>query len=80
MEVESWFDEVSITGPTNLWNVQGGHVHHAIIERVHQPGLTHDRLPGGDDDDCTGGNTHRRCRYQGELGHWACAAMQCPVG
>jgi anthranilate phosphoribosyltransferase len=41
-------DEVSITGPTNLWNVQDGHVHHAIIERVHQPGLTHDQLPGGD--------------------------------
>ncbi len=41
-------DEVSITGPTNLWNVQGGHIHHAIIERVHQPGLTHELLPGGD--------------------------------
>ncbi len=41
-------DEVSITGPTNLWNIQAGRLHHAIIERVHQPGLTHDRLPGGD--------------------------------
>jgi hypothetical protein len=32
------------------------------------------------DDECTQGNTYRTCRYQGELGHWACAAMQCPVG
>ena len=33
-----------------------------------------------DDDDCTKANSYRRCRYQGELGHWACVAMQCPVG
>ncbi|HEV7559326.1 MAG TPA: hypothetical protein VGO00_27815 [Kofleriaceae bacterium] len=33
-----------------------------------------------DDDDCKQDNTYRRCRYQGELGHWACAVMQCPVG
>jgi anthranilate phosphoribosyltransferase len=41
-------DEVSITGATKVWNVEGGHVHHAIIERVHQPGLAYDQLPGGD--------------------------------
>ena len=41
-------DEVSITGATHVWDVQGGHVHHVIIERIHQHGLDHAHLPGGD--------------------------------
>ena len=41
-------DEVSITGPTNVWDVRDGKVHHAIMERLHQPGLSHENLPGGD--------------------------------
>jgi anthranilate phosphoribosyltransferase len=41
-------DEVSITGPTHVWDIQGGHVHHAIIERIHQHGLDHAHLPCGD--------------------------------
>jgi anthranilate phosphoribosyltransferase len=41
-------DEVSITGPTHVWEVQDGRVHHAIIERIHQHGLEHAHLPGGD--------------------------------
>ena len=41
-------DEVSITGATHVWDVQGSHVHHVIIERIHQHGLDHAHLPGGD--------------------------------
>ncbi len=41
-------DEVSITGPTHVWEVHGGRVHHAIVERIHQKGLEHTQLPGGD--------------------------------
>ena len=41
-------DEVSITGPTHVWDVQGGHIHHSIIERIHQHGLDHAHLPCGD--------------------------------
>jgi anthranilate phosphoribosyltransferase len=41
-------DEVSITGPTHIWDVRAGKVHHAIIERIHQPGLRHEQMPGGD--------------------------------
>jgi anthranilate phosphoribosyltransferase len=41
-------DEVSITGPTHVWDVQGGHIHHAIIDRIHQHGLDHAHLPCGD--------------------------------
>jgi len=41
-------DEVSITGPTHVWTVHGGHVHHAIIERIHQHGVDHAHLPCGD--------------------------------
>jgi anthranilate phosphoribosyltransferase len=41
-------DEVSITGPTHVWDVQNGHVHHSIIERIHQHGLDHAHLPCGD--------------------------------
>jgi anthranilate phosphoribosyltransferase len=41
-------DEVSTTGPTHVWDVHNGKVHHAIIERIHQPGLRHEQMPGGD--------------------------------
>jgi anthranilate phosphoribosyltransferase len=41
-------DEVSITGPTHVWDVQHGHIHHRIIERIHQHGLDHAHLPCGD--------------------------------
>lgn len=41
-------DEVSITGPTHVWDVQGGHCHHSIVERIHQHGLDHAHLPAGD--------------------------------
>ena len=41
-------DEVSITGPTHVWDVQGGHCHHSIVERIHQHGLDHANLPAGD--------------------------------
>src|ERR1043165_2659573 len=41
-------DEVSITGPTHVWDVQGGHCHHSIVERIHQHGLDHAHLPCGD--------------------------------
>ena len=41
-------DEVSITGPTHLWEVVGGHAHHRIIDRLHHADLDHAHLPGGD--------------------------------
>ena len=41
-------DEVSITGPTHLWEVAGGHTHHRIVEHFHHHGLDHSALPGGD--------------------------------
>jgi anthranilate phosphoribosyltransferase len=41
-------DEVSITGATHVWDVHKGKIHHAIIERIHQPGLDHAHLPCGD--------------------------------
>ena len=41
-------DEVSITGPTHVWDLQGGHIHHRIFDRLHHSGLTHEDLPGGD--------------------------------
>ena len=41
-------DEVSITGPTHLWEVADGHTHHRIVEHFHHHGLDHDALPGGD--------------------------------
>jgi anthranilate phosphoribosyltransferase len=41
-------DEVSITGPTHIWDVQKGHTHHSIIERIHQHGIDHAHLPCGD--------------------------------
>ncbi len=41
-------DELSISGPSHLWEVHDGRVHHRIAEHFHQPGLTHDQLPGGD--------------------------------
>lgn len=41
-------DEISITGPSHVWTVHGGHVHHAIIERIHQHGIDHAHLPCGD--------------------------------
>ncbi len=41
-------DEVSITGPSHLWEVAGGHTHHRIVEHVHHPGMDHSSLPGGD--------------------------------
>ena len=41
-------DEVSITGPTHLWEVSGGHTHHRIVEHFHHHGLDHTALPGGD--------------------------------
>jgi len=41
-------DEVSITGPTHLWEVSGGHTHHRIVEHFHYHGPDHAELPGGD--------------------------------
>jgi anthranilate phosphoribosyltransferase len=41
-------DEVSITGPTHLWEVADGHTHHRIVEHFHHHGLDHAALPGGD--------------------------------
>ena len=41
-------DEVSITGPTHLWEVANGHTHHRIVEHFHHHGLDHQALPGGD--------------------------------
>lgn len=41
-------DEVSVTGPTHLWEVAGGKVHHRIVEQFHHHGLDHGALPGGD--------------------------------
>ncbi len=41
-------DEISITGATHVWDVHNGHVHHSIIERIHQHGLDHAHLPCGD--------------------------------
>lgn len=41
-------DEVSITGPTHVWTVHAGKIHHAIIERIHQHGIDHAHLPCGD--------------------------------
>jgi anthranilate phosphoribosyltransferase len=41
-------DEISITGPTHIWECAGGHVRHAIIDRTHQAGLDHEHLPGGE--------------------------------
>ncbi len=41
-------DEVSITGPSHLWEVAGGHVHHRIVHHYHHHGLDHAALPGGD--------------------------------
>ena len=41
-------DEMSITGPSHLWEVAGGHTHHRIVEHFHYHGLDHASLPGGD--------------------------------
>ncbi len=41
-------DEVSITGPTHVWDIRGGKIHHVIVERIHQHGLDHAHLPCGD--------------------------------
>ncbi len=41
-------DEVSVTGPSHLWEVADGHVHHRIVEHFHHHGLDHAALPGGD--------------------------------
>jgi anthranilate phosphoribosyltransferase len=41
-------DEVSITGPSHLWEVANGHTHHRIVEHYHHHGLDHSALPGGD--------------------------------
>ena len=41
-------DEMSITGPSHLWEVAGGHTHHRIVEHFHHHGLDHTSLPGGD--------------------------------
>jgi anthranilate phosphoribosyltransferase len=43
-------DEVSITGPSHLWEVAHGRTHHRIVEHFHQHGLDHAALPGGDAD------------------------------
>jgi anthranilate phosphoribosyltransferase len=43
-------DEVSITGPSHLWEVAHGRTHHRIIEHFHHHGLDHADLPGGDAD------------------------------
>lgn len=41
-------DEVSITGPSHVWDVSGGKTHHRIVEHFHHHGLDHAALPGGD--------------------------------
>ena len=41
-------DEVSITGPSHLWEVTPGHTHHRVVEHFHHHGLDHAALPGGD--------------------------------
>ena len=41
-------DEVSITGPSHLWEVSHGHTHHRVVEHFHHHGLDHAALPGGD--------------------------------
>jgi anthranilate phosphoribosyltransferase len=41
-------DEISISGPTHVWDIRDGHCRHAIIERICQPGVAEANLPGGD--------------------------------
>ena len=43
-------DEISITGPSHLWEVAYGRTHHRIVEHFHHHGLDHAALPGGDAD------------------------------
>jgi len=41
-------DEISITGPTHVWDLRDGRSHHQVCTLFHQPGLDHVHLPGGD--------------------------------
>ena len=40
-------DEISVTGPSQLWEVRGGRTEHTVVDRLHRPGLNHADLPGG---------------------------------
>lgn len=44
-------DEVSITGPTEIWSVDGGEMRHSIDDRFACAGIDHTSLPGGDGDE-----------------------------
>ncbi len=41
-------DEVSVTAPTQIWQVSGGNVTETVIERFVDPGITIEQLLGGD--------------------------------
>lgn len=41
-------DEVSVTAPTQIWQVSGGSVTETVIERFVDPGITIEQLLGGD--------------------------------
>lgn len=40
-------DEVSVTGPTQAWDLHQGQVRHLRFDHLHHPGLDHADLPGG---------------------------------